>query len=240
MVRMKSLLVMIILVVMAVIACPQEYTVALKELPTTRFYLALLNALSGEMGIKLDVRIVPSARADYLVATDRVDMDVPVLDVEDFARPSRQCDYGSTVFYESAFVLFSVKGKTIDIKNLLDGNSKRYSIEADIAIASQLGFSASPSTTIEGSLKKVNEGKIDGFIFSQTSTDPIARKLSLPNVKRQLYKNFNLYYALKKGERGGTLDKLITGGIDRLKGNGKYEQTMGELIAAAKYNDWQP
>jgi len=225
---------------MAMTIRPQEYQVALKELPTTQFYLDLLNALASEMSMKLDIKIVPSARADYLVTANRVDMDVPVLDVEDFARPSRQCDYGSTILYESAFVLFSVKGKTIDIKSLKEGNSRRYSIEADIAIADQLGFSASPSTTIEGSLVKVNEGKIDGFIFSQTSTDPIARRLSLPNVKRQLYANFYLYYALKKGERGGTLDRLITEGINKLKGNGKYEQTMGKLIAAAKYNDWQP
>ena len=69
---------------------PQEYQVALKELPTTQFYLDLLNALASEMSMKLDIKIVPSARADYLVTANRVDMDVPVLDVEDFARSSIQ------------------------------------------------------------------------------------------------------------------------------------------------------
>ena len=238
--RMRSVLGISFFFMAAMTIWPQEYRVALKDLPTTHFYLDLFNAIASEMNVKLNVVILPAARADYLIDTNRVDIDVPVLDVEDFGRSSRQCDYGSTILYESAFVLFSAKGKEISIKNLMDGNSRRYSIEADIAIADQLGFSASPSTTIEGSLAKVNEGKIDGYIFSQTSTDPIAHKLSLPNVKRQFYTKFYLYYALKKGERGGTLDKIITEGINKLKGNGKYEQTMGELIAAAKYNNWQP
>jgi polar amino acid transport system substrate-binding protein len=238
--RAKSLITTIFFFSIALVAWPQEYRVAVKELPTTRFYMDMLNALAEEMDIKLDIKIYPSARADYLIATNRVDMVVPVLDAEDFARPSRRCDYGSAILYESAFILFSAKGKSIDINSLKNGNSRRYSIEADIAIADQLGFSASPSTTIEGSLGKVNEGKIDGYIFSQTSTDPIARKLSLPNVKRQLYANYHLHYALKKGERDGSLDKLIAEGISKMKNNGKYERIMGKLIAAARYSDWQP
>jgi polar amino acid transport system substrate-binding protein len=227
-------------VLMAALAWPQEYHVALKELPTTPYYLDLLNAIAGEMGMRLDIQIVPSARADYLIATSRVDMDIPVLDVDEYERPARQYDSGSVVLYRSAFVLFSSKGQTIDIANLKAGNSKRYEIESDISVANRLGFSASPSTNVEGSLKKVNDGKIDGYIFSQTSTDPVAGKLSLPKVKRQLYRYFSLYYALKKGERGGVLDGLVAEGIDRLKREGRYEAIIGKLIAEAQYDNWQP
>jgi polar amino acid transport system substrate-binding protein len=227
-------------VLMAALAWSQEYHIALKELPTTHYYLDLLNAIAGEMGMSLDIQILPSARADYLIATSRVDMDIPVLDVDEYERPARQYDCGSVVLYKSAFVLFTAKGHTIDIADLKAGNSRRYEIESDISIANQLGFSASPSTNIEGSLRKVNEGKIDGYIFSQTSTDPVAGNLKLPMVQRQLYRYFSLYYALKKGERGGALDRLIVEGIDRLKSEGKYETIIGKLIAGAHYDNWQP
>jgi len=238
--KRKKLALIATLFSMTALMWPQEYRVALKELPTTRFYEDLLDAIADKMDLKLKVDILPSARADYLMINDRVDVEVPMLGVEEIGHPRRHYDFGTAVLYQSAFVLFSVKGKTVDIADLKAGNSKRYEIESDISIANQLGFAASPSTSIEGSLKKTNEGKIDGYIFSQTSTNPVAGNLSLPNVKRRLYAYFPLYYALRKGERGGVLDKLMSEGINRLKDDGTYDRIMGELIAAARYDDWQP
>jgi ABC-type amino acid transport substrate-binding protein len=211
------------------------------DLPTTQYYKDLFDAIAQQSGLKFDVQVVPPPRAGYLISNKQVDVQAPQLAPKDPDQlKAMGFDYGSIVLAKSAFVLFSNKAKPIDIAELKRGNPKKLVIETDGANVNQFGFVATVSTNITASLQKVNDGKIDGYIHSQTTTNPFAKKLDLKNSKRQLYEYYDLNYALPKGERGGALDKALSDAIKKLKDGGKYDQIMGKFIADAQYTDWQP
>ncbi len=132
-----------------------------------------------------------------------------------------------------AFVLYSNKSKPIDIDNLRKGNSKGYKIETDGSIISLLGFKALPTTNIEGSFRKVDQGVIDGYIYSQL-------QIGLKSIKRELFDSFNLIFAIPKGRKGGPADLMLVEGMKKIKANGKFDAIFGEMVTGGKYNPWQP
>jgi polar amino acid transport system substrate-binding protein len=219
----------------------QTYKVALMELPSTPLYRDLTVAIGEEAGVKLEIQVVPVARAIGLVESRQVDLECPQLVSRNAERlRNLPFDYSTEIIYESAFVLYTNKAKPVDLANLKGGNSRGYVIETDLSNLSSFEFTGSPTTNLEGSLRKVDSGAIDGFIFSQTVGDPIVKRLGLTNIRRQLYDNFPLVYALQKGGRGGPVDRMLTAGLARLRANGRLEKLIGEYARASKYVDWQP
>jgi ABC-type amino acid transport substrate-binding protein len=237
----KAFLSLALVAALVAAAGAQSYKVALKDLPTSQYYKDLMAAIAEVSGAKFDVQVVPGPRAVYLISNGQTDMEIPELVPIDQAQLKAQnFDYGSVVFVKSAFVLFTNKAKGLDIASMKAGNSKGYAIESDGALAKQFGFVAQVATNFQASLLKLNEGKIDGFLHSQTTSDPIAKGMTLSNVKRQLYEYYDLSFALPKGQKGNALDVLVADAVKKLKASGKYEQILGKYIAATKYNDWQP
>jgi ABC-type amino acid transport substrate-binding protein len=236
---------LIALAAMAVIgsglAAQATYKIALYDVPTVQFYKDLFAEIEKIENVKFELQVLPLARADYLVTTGQVDAQAPHLKPKDTAALAAvKFDFGSVSLFNYSFVLFSNKAKQIDIAELKKGNPKKFVIETDTANVSIYGFTASASSSIEASLQKVNDGKIDGYIHSQTTTDPYAKKMSLSSCKRSLFEMYEGTYTLPKGQAGGTLDKLIAGAIKKMKASGRFDQIMGKLIAGQTYVDWQP
>lgn len=223
------------------LAAQSTYKIALYDVPTVQFYKDLFAEIEKIENVKFDVQVLPLARADYLVATGQVDAQAPHLKPKDpAALAAVKFDFGSVSLFNYSFVLFSNKAKQIDIAELKKGNPKKFVVETDTANVNLYGFAAAPSSSVEASLQKVNDGKIDGYIHSQTTTDPYAKKMSLSNCRRSLFEMYDGTYTLPKGQAGGTLDKLIAGAIKKMKASGRFDQIMGKLIAGQTYVDWQP
>jgi ABC-type amino acid transport substrate-binding protein len=223
------------------LAAQATYKVALYDVPTVQFYKDLFAEIEKVEGVKFDAQVLPLARADYLVSTGQVDIQAPHIKPKDpAALAALKFDFGGVTLFSYTFVLFSNKAKTIDIAELKKGNPKKYVIETDTANINLYGFAAAASNSVEASLQKVNEGKIDGYIHSQTTTDPYAKKMSLGNCKRSLFEQYDGTYTLPSGKAGGALDKLIIDAIKKMKASGKFDQIMGKLIAGQAYVDWQP
>jgi len=219
----------------------KDYKASVYQLPTSDTYVALLKAVAEATNNTITIEVVPAARGLYLVENNQSDFSLPATISNDPKKIAiLKFDYSSAMLYKTTFVLYTNKTKKVDIANLKSGNSNKYKIETTASLAELFEFETLPSTNIEGSLKKVDNGTIDGFIYSQTSGDKTLKELGLKNIKRELYSKNDLSFAINKGKKGGDADKMLIDGIAKLKANGKFEQIMGALIKSAEYNDWQP
>jgi polar amino acid transport system substrate-binding protein len=208
----------------------------------TDAYSKIIQAIADVGGKKITVQVLPFARAIYMIETKDADVESSVVQIPDQKKwAALKFDYSSAELLKIAFVLYTNKAKPISVADLKAGNAKGYKIETDSAHVDHYAFSAAPSTSIDASLQKVDSGAIDGFLFSQGSTDAALKRLGLKHITRQYYDTFSGVFMLQKGGRGGPVDAMISDGIAKLKANGKYQEIMGAYAAAAsKYIEWQP
>jgi polar amino acid transport system substrate-binding protein len=219
----------------------QSYKVAIVQVSTSESFKALVEAIGAATGAKFEVQVVPSSRVAYLVENKQADFGLPLLGVKDPAKTAAlPYDYATASIYKNAFVLYSSKARPVDVAELKKGNAKGYKIESGGSNPNQYDFTASLSSNAEGSLKKIDAGSIDGYIYSQITTDGILKSTGLKSIKRQLYNDYELMFILQKGGRGGALDKLILDGMAKIKASGRFDAILGDIIKAAKYDDWQP
>lgn len=208
----------------------------------TDAYKRIIEAIAEAGGTTATVRIVPFPRAVYMMETRQADIESSFVQVPDQSKwAALKYDYSSAELLKIVFVLYSNKAKPIGAADLKAGNAKGYRIETDTAHIDHFPFAALPSTSIDASLKKVDSGEIDGYIFSQGSTDAALKRLGYKNISRQVYETFSGVFLLQKGARGGALDAMISEGLAKIKASGKYQEIMGPYAAgASKFIDWQP
>jgi hypothetical protein len=236
-----SILVLLISMLLAAHASADSFKVAMMNLPTQETFKNLLAAIADLTKNSFDIQVVPPARTAYLIENKQVDFTLPMVTIKDPAKVAAlKYAYSTPILYQSAFVLITNRGKPIDEAELIKGNTKGYKIEMDVSNVDQFEFKGIPSTNIEASLKRVSDGSIDGYIHSQTTTTPVLKKLGLPNLKRQLYEYFDLVLTVQKGGNGEAVNAMLSSAIKTLRGSGKYDQIMGDIVKAAKYDDWQP
>lgn len=192
----------------------------------------LILGLERVSGVKIQYEIVPFARSIEVVKKKQVDFHLPLIE------PPIQKDFGfslsTTLINRVNFVMYSNKSKPpLDLQKL-DG----LNIETDIAHVDYFPFKVVPSSCIKCSLKKVNMGRIDGFIFADETSDAIVRSEKLSAIRRQFYKRFNVKFVLQKGARGGPVDRFLTENMQKLRENGVWARTVGAFDR--EYEDWQP
>jgi polar amino acid transport system substrate-binding protein len=205
-------------------------------------YTKAIQAIADLTGKKITVQVVPFARAVYDIESKQADIvaiDVQIPDQKKWA--SLKYDYSTTELLKIVFVLYTNKAKPIAVADLKSGKATGYKLETDTAHVDHFPFAISPSTNLDASLKKVDAGQIDGFIFSQGSTDGALKRLELKNIARAYYDTSNGSFMLQKGGRGGPIDAMITDGLAKMKASGKYQEIVGPYAAgASKYIEWQP
>lgn len=222
----------------------QEFKVAVPQLSplSTDSYKALAAAVIEATGAKANIQVMPFARCTYSIENKEVDVVSSIVALPDQKRwAALKYDYSTAEAVKIVFVLFMNKGKAIDVAELKKGNLNGLKLETDSAHTGHFPFAISPSTSVDASLKKVDSGEIDGYIFSQATGDAVLKRLGFKNVKRAYYDTYSGVFLLQKGGRGGELDKRLSDGMAKIKANGKYAQIMGTLVGGASaYQDWQP
>ncbi len=202
------------------------------ESPDKGVLVDLVKAIAAETGNKISIQVVPFKRSMNYVINKKVDFHMPLIKNPEVADAKLPYDHSTATIFHVNFVLYSNKNKPLDLKNL-----GQYKIETEAAHVQYFPFKAAPSSDIASSLKKVDAGRIDGFIFADNACDPLVKKLGLKNLKRQLYKVFDVKIILAKGQQGGDVDKFFSSAIEKLKAKGEYVKIMGKIDQ--KYNDWQ-
>jgi polar amino acid transport system substrate-binding protein len=205
-------------------------------------YKKAIEAIAATVGKTVNVQVLPFARAVYMVETKQADIEATIVQLPDQKKwAALKFDYSTAELIKIAFVLYTNKAKPISVADLKAGNAKGYKIETDTAHVDHFPFKALPSTSIDASLQKVAAGSIDGFIFSQGTTDGVLKRLGLKNITRQYFDTFSGVFMLQKGGRGGPIDAMISDGLAKIKANGKYQEIVGPYAAgASKYIEWQP
>ncbi|MBW1783932.1 MAG: hypothetical protein JRL30_24725 [Deltaproteobacteria bacterium] len=151
---------------------------------------------------------------------------MPLLLNPDVSEDSLPFGHSTETIFDVVFVLYTnKKNKDIDPTNV-----GKYVIETDRAHVGYFDFPIKPSDSIESSLKKVDMGRIDGFIFAMPETDAVLKRLGLKNIKRTEFRKFEVKIIIPKGQKGKEVDAILSKLIQTLKNNGEYEKAMGPLL----------
>ncbi|MBU2513872.1 transporter substrate-binding domain-containing protein [bacterium] len=193
----------------------------------------LSKLISKELNMDLNLTVVPFARSISNAVTRKVDFHMPLIQSPGYRNEVSDFDYSTETIFHVNFVLYENKTKPLNLEQM-----NTYNIETDRAHTNYFPFETIASSCLECSLKKVDIGRIDGFIFADFASDPIIRKDNLINLKRRLYKVFDVKIVLPKGEQGGRIDMLLSKAIGSLKAKGEYQKLMDKFDMP--YDDWQP
>ena len=192
------------------------------ESPTKGILVDFVKAIADASKKGVEVQVVPFARSMKDVEDKKVDFHMPLIKPLDMSKANFSLST-ETIFHVN-FVLYTNKNKPLDVNKLAGAN-----LETDAAHTPYFPFEVKPSTSIEASLKKLDLGRIDGFIFADDASDPLIKANGLANIKRQLYKRFEVKVILPKGGEGGATDKFLSETIKKLRDNGTYARIMGPI-----------
>lgn len=226
--------------------CLPLYTFA--EGKTYKASLALLkvSAESNDKGILVDlvkywgkstgntitISVHPFKRSLDNVISGQADFHLPFIKNPHKDEGDLPFDYSTSVIFDVNFVLYTNKNKPVDLSKL-----STYTISTDNAHTVLFDFDIKRETSVESALKKLNIGRIDGFIFADVEVDPILKQLNLTQIKRELYKIYHVHAVLPKGQKGKETDLMITEGLKKSKESGVYQQLLSPLYKP--YDDWQ-
>ena len=193
----------------------------------------LVKAMEKASGDKIEYQVVPFPRSMNDVQEKTVDFHLPLIQIPGSEKGTDKFDYSTETIFHVNFTIYSGK----DVKITPDSASK-FKVETEAAHTNYFNFPIQPSTNLEGSLKKVDAGRLDAFIFADGASDPIVKQNKLANIKRQLYKRFDVRIVLPKGGRGGPTDKFLSETIGKLVKSGEMAKIMAPIDAP--FDNWQP
>ncbi len=186
-------------------------------------------------GVNLEVTTAPFMRSLAAAVDGSVDIHLP------FLRPPHpeKLPFALTDAYLclSAFVLYTNKDRPLTIAELHE--SREHKIETDVTHVTYFDFPMVGGANAESSLKKLDAGRIDAYIFAGPSTDTLLQSLGLKNIHRTFYQHFEVVGALATAARGGPADRWF----DTAVGASQNDPTFVALVK--KFNsgylgpDWQ-
>ncbi len=215
-------------------AWAETYKVSVGEMPATPIFVEILKSIeAANPGLKFEVTVAPFARSVKAVLEDHTaDFHYPV--IRPAGEASLPFDVSSAAAFQTPFVIYENKNKHLDAKNLA-----QYKIETDTSLVSTFPFPTIASADISASLRKVDAGRIDAFIFGATSVDEKLAAGGFMNIHRQPYAMLDVCFILPKGGKGGPADQALTKAIEAAKASQGYKDAVGKYRAKYKGDDWQ-
>ena len=193
----------------------------------------LVKAIEQESGMRIKREVVPFARSMDNVINRRADFHMPLIMAPNADLSELNYDFSTETIFHVNFVLFSNKNKPLDPAKLAS-----YKLETDRAHTQYFPFPIEPAASLESAMRKVDAGRIDGFIFADFASEPIIKQYDLKNIHRSLYRVFDVKIILPKGAHGGEVDRMLSAAIRSLREKGDYDKLMGSVDRP--YDDWQP
>lgn len=169
----------------------------------------------------------PFSRSIENVAKGRADMHMPLLVNPNIDQSKLPFQFSSERIFRVVFALYTNKNNNKEINRQ---NVANFRIETDMGHVKYFDFKVTGSAEIEDSLRRLDEGAIDGWIFAMPESDFAIKKLGLKNIKRQEYMTYDVRMILPKGEKGTVVDRILSDLIAKLKATGKYEQIMKPIL----------
>lgn len=184
---------------------------------------------SEETGQAISIERFPFKRSLMMAASGEADFHFPLIKDHDETDNALPFGYSSTTIFTINFVLYSRRGESLDVDDL-----QNFRIATHGGHANLFPFPTIEDHSIEGSLRKLASGRIDGFVFADAGTDPVLFDLGLMDIQRQLYKVYDVHAVIAHEAKGGPIDQFITEatrGMDR--------SILGLAMVGQPYRDWQ-
>lgn len=183
--------------------------------------------------IRINIGVYPFKRSLKMAIDGKSDFHIPLIKSPFKTADELGFDYSTSSLFPINFVLYSHKKLSLD-KNNLAG----YHIYTDAAHSNLFDFKILSSFDVRGALRKLDKGRIDGFIYADLETDPLIKAMGLKNIKRQFYRTYQVHAVLAKGKKGGAADKMITKAMKHIKDSGQWDKLRHPDYLI--YDDWQP
>lgn len=223
----------------AVSASPLRVNVAkmpkLAESPNRGVLVDFVRVISKTLAIPVHIRVKPFKRSIADVISGEADLHIPIQKPL-YVLKGQAYEFTDAVINHVHFVLYTHKSHPISVEDLY--RKKGLDIHTDASMLRFFSFPTQPSFHIEGSLRMVDKGRIQGFLFADSVADPIVKRLSLSNVHRQLFKTYEVVGIVSKGQRGKAADQFLKKGVAALKAKGLYMTYMSAV--EFPFDPWQP
>lgn len=205
----------------------------ISESPEKGILIDFVKAMAKAEGINIKIKVEPFARSLDSLKKGKVDFQLPFSEMPPEKAKEMSIAFSTETIFHVNFILYSNIGQKVTL-----GNLSKLKIETDRAHLNYFDFPVIGSSCIPCSLKKVDKGRIDGYIFADAPSDPVVKSLKLSKIRRQLFKVFNVKMTISPGKRGKEVDKILSSAIAKIRANGMLAKTVGKL--EHPYNNWQP
>lgn len=180
----------------------------------------------------INVAYYPFKRSVLNVKNRQADFHFPLIRNPYKSNSQLGFDYSTTMITNVDFVLYTRRNKPIDVDNL-----SAYKMATDAAHTDLFNFPVEGIFTVDGALKKLNSGRIDGYIFSGEVVDTTLKALNLTNLHRQLYRTYDVHAILPLGGQGNKTDQMITEAQAAIAASSEYSEMVKKIYVP--YTDWQ-
>ncbi|MBP7176580.1 MAG: hypothetical protein KBA53_10280 [Thermoclostridium sp.] len=188
----------------------------------------LVNAMAAEYKEgKITFDVFPMARSIENVFSGKADCHYPFIKNHDI-QDSDDKFYYTTDYGKVIFVLYTNRNvKDLTPQNIHD---EKFKIEIQQGHKEYLGDF--PESDIPAGLQKANSNRIDGFICTMDTGDPIMKQMQLADLKRHEFDTFNVSMVFLKNDAGKQKSEIMTSLLKKLKDNGTYDKIMGAINSA--------
>jgi polar amino acid transport system substrate-binding protein len=174
------------------------------------------------------------ARSLAAVVDGNADLHLPLL------RPPHPeaipFDVTAARMWEVPFVIYTNKDKPLDAAALHEGT---YKLETEVAHVGYFDFPVNGSAGFESSLRKVDAGRIDGFIFAANIIDPVVQTLGLSHIHRAFYRNFDAVGVVRKDAAGAAANRWFSAAIAAVQTDPAFLAVQHKIVGGYRGPDWQ-
>ncbi len=161
-----------------------------------------IREMESVSGTRIEFKVRPFVRSLDYVVNGKASFHFPLI------KPEIEYDlpysFSTVTAYKVEFYLYSNKNNPIDPDQI-----RQHKIETERTHVDLFPMKIKGSSCILCSLKKVDNGRLDGFIYSVVA-DKIIEENHLKNLHRSLYRKFDVKYVIAKGSQGGEIDRFLT------------------------------
>lgn len=182
----------------------------------------------------IELEELPVKRSVIGIINGKADFYYPILKPLNNVKKKFDYDISSVTVSSVIYAVYVHKSnKNIQVHNLQD-----FTIEGENGHTDFFDFKVHSSSCVRCSFLKVDQGRIDGYIYPAVWGDEIIKSLKLKNVESYYFDTYELKFALPKGQRGKSPDRTLSDLIKKMKSTGSYHKIFKQMDESNK--SWKP
>jgi ABC-type amino acid transport substrate-binding protein len=216
----------------------------LSDSPEKGEFISLVKAIDElYTGGKIKIGVYPFERSFNNVIEGKADLHIPNLRNPAVDSSKFPFAFVTEPIGPVSLVIYSHKDKVITRKMIDDavkkGGKFPYVIELAGGMQDNFSFPNVATNDAAQSLQKIQNKRVDAFIWAQEDADFNLKSLKLNAVHREFYEDFDDVITIPKGPKAAQLDKLLSDILKKLKASGRLPKEVYVKVHLP-YDNWQP